>query len=106
VVSSVFLQANSTIVAQIRRLPVRPISFLEQYPLPTAPFHTTQSKLLIISLKTSTEGKLLATGWKTEGSEFESRCGQECSLLHVVQTDSEAHPASFQMGTAGKSARA
>jgi hypothetical protein len=35
----------------------------------------------------------------TEGSEFESREGQGFSLLYVVKTDSEAHPASYPMGT-------
>jgi hypothetical protein len=39
-------------------------------------------------------------------SEFESRYGQEFSLLHVVQTGSEAHPASYPMGTGGKAAGA
>jgi hypothetical protein len=39
------------------------------------------------------------TGWTTEGSEFESRWGQEISLLRVVQTGSGAHPASYSMGT-------
>jgi hypothetical protein len=40
----------------------------------------------------------LATGWKAEGSEFAFRYGQEFSLLHVVQTDSGSHPASYPMG--------
>jgi hypothetical protein len=40
----------------------------------------------------------MATGWTTEGSEFESRWGQEFSLLQVVKTDSGAHPASYPMG--------
>jgi hypothetical protein len=31
-------------------------------------------------------------------SEFESRYGQEFSLLHVVQTGSGAQPASYPMG--------
>jgi hypothetical protein len=35
----------------------------------------------------------------TNGSEFESQWEQEFSLLHVVQTGSEAHPASYPMGT-------
>jgi hypothetical protein len=43
----------------------------------------------------------MATGWTTEGSEFDSRWGQEISLLHVVQTGSGAHPASYPMGTGG-----
>jgi hypothetical protein len=33
----------------------------------------------------------LATGWTAEGSEFESRWGQDFSPLHV-QTGSGAHP--------------
>jgi hypothetical protein len=37
--------------------------------------------------------------WMTEGSEFESRKGQEFSLLHVVQTGSGVHPTSYPMGT-------
>jgi hypothetical protein len=32
-------------------------------------------------------------------SEFESRWGQECSLLHVFQTGFEAHPASYPVCT-------
>jgi hypothetical protein len=34
----------------------------------------------------------------TEGSEFEYCQGQEFSLLHVVQTVSGVHPASYPMG--------
>jgi hypothetical protein len=41
-------------------------------------------------------------GWTTKGSDFESRWGQTFSLLHVVQTGSEAYPASYQM-RAGRS---
>jgi hypothetical protein len=33
--------------------------------------------------------------WTTEESEFESRHGQEFSLLPVVQTGSAVHPASY-----------
>jgi hypothetical protein len=40
-------------------------------------------------------------GWTTEGSEFESRLGQELSLLEIVQTGSEVHPTSYPMGTGG-----
>jgi hypothetical protein len=32
---------------------------------------------------------------------FDSRKGQEFSLLYGVQTGSEAHPASYPMGTVG-----
>jgi hypothetical protein len=35
------------------------------------------------------------------GLEFEFRWGQEFSLLHIVQTGSEVHPASYKMGTGG-----
>jgi hypothetical protein len=44
----------------------------------------------------------IATGYGLDGrevSEFESQWGQEFSLLHVVQTGSGAHPASYRMGT-------
>jgi hypothetical protein len=40
-------------------------------------------------------------GWTTEGSEFESRKGQEFSLLQIVQIGSEVHPTSYPMGTGG-----
>jgi hypothetical protein len=42
----------------------------------------------------------LATGWTTEGPEFESRKGQEFSVLHIVQTGSGVHP-TYPMGTGG-----
>jgi hypothetical protein len=42
---------------------------------------------------------ILATGWKTVGSEFASRWSQEFSLIHIVQTGSGAHPASYPMRT-------
>jgi hypothetical protein len=38
-------------------------------------------------------------GWTTEESEFETRQGQKFSLLRVIQTGSEAHPASYPMDT-------
>jgi hypothetical protein len=41
----------------------------------------------------------MATGRSTEGSEFDSRWGQEFSLLYVVQTDSGVDPTSYPMGT-------
>jgi hypothetical protein len=44
----------------------------------------------------------LATGWTTEGSEFESWQCQECSLLHVTQTPSSPEPTEdpFPLGKA------
>jgi hypothetical protein len=39
-------------------------------------------------------------GWPTKGSEFDSQQGR-FSLLHSVHTDSEAHTASYPMGTRG-----
>jgi hypothetical protein len=40
----------------------------------------------------------IATGYRLDdGSEFESRQGQEFSLLQVVQTSPGAHPASYPM---------
>jgi hypothetical protein len=40
-------------------------------------------------------------GWTTKGLELESQYGQEFSLLHVIQTGSGAHPASYPMCTGG-----
>jgi hypothetical protein len=40
----------------------------------------------------------LPTDWTTHGSELQ---GQEFSFLHVVQSGSGAHPASYPMGTGG-----
>jgi hypothetical protein len=37
----------------------------------------------------------LAADWTTERSEFDSRYGQEFSLLLVVQTSCGVHPASY-----------
>jgi hypothetical protein len=47
-----------------------------------------------------------ATGYTTKGSKFESRRGKEFLFLHVVQTSSGAHPASYPMGSGGKAAGA
>jgi hypothetical protein len=44
---------------------------------------------------------LLAISWITEGLEFEPRLGKIFSLLHVVQTVSEAHPDSHPVGSEG-----
>jgi hypothetical protein len=53
-----------------------------------------------ILISTSTVGSRdSATGWTTEGSEFESRYGHESSLPYRVQTGSWAHSASYPMGT-------
>jgi hypothetical protein len=43
--------------------------------------------------------KLLATGWTTDRSEFESWYSQEFSLLYVVQPGSGVHPTSYTVGT-------
>jgi hypothetical protein len=48
----------------------------------------------------------MAASWTTEGSEFETRYGQEFSLLHVVQTGSGVHPTSYPMGMGDKAAEA
>jgi hypothetical protein len=44
-------------------------------------------------------GIRLATGWTTEGRS--SSPGSVKNFLHVVQTGSGAHPASYPMGTRG-----
>jgi hypothetical protein len=41
----------------------------------------------------------IVTGLMTQEFEFQSSKGQEFSLLHVVQTSSGAHPASYPMGS-------
>jgi hypothetical protein len=58
-------------------------------------------RLLRAGIAQSVQG--LATGWTTEGSDFESRYCQEFSLLHVVLTDSRVHPTSYSMGTGAHS---
>jgi hypothetical protein len=55
--------------------------------------------IIIIGVGIAQSVKRQATGWTAEGSEFESRQGQEFSLLYVVQTGSGAHPAFYPMGT-------
>jgi hypothetical protein len=49
------------------------------------------------------ESFLFSIGTEYEGSEFESRCGQEFCLLHVVQTGSGFHPTSSYPMSAGGS---
>jgi hypothetical protein len=41
----------------------------------------------------------LAAGWTIEGSEFESRYSQIFPLLHIIQTRSGVHAASYPVGT-------
>jgi hypothetical protein len=45
----------------------------------------------------------IATGYGLdgEGSEFEARYVQECSLFHIIQTGSTAHQTTYRMGTGG-----
>jgi hypothetical protein len=40
-------------------------------------------------------------GWTIEGSEYESRWGQEFSLLHLIQIGPRVHPASYPMSNGG-----
>jgi hypothetical protein len=40
--------------------------------------------------------------WMTEGSEFGSRYGQDCSLLHIIEIGSGFHSISYPMGTGVK----
>jgi hypothetical protein len=62
------------------------------YQLQTCCFLWLNSILYIYSyyIVNTKSAQRLATGWTTEGSEFESRLRQEFSLLQVVQTDSGA----------------
>jgi hypothetical protein len=67
-----------------------------QWRLPSTPFPIHNDKSTINSLHNWKSW--LQTGrqkrWK-----FESRWGQEISLLHVLQIDSGTHPASYPVGT-------
>jgi hypothetical protein len=45
--------------------------------------------------------KRLAMGWTIDRSEFEFQNGQEFALLHIVQTGSGAHTASYPISTGG-----
>jgi hypothetical protein len=58
-----------------------------------------------IIMKLYEAGIAMATGWTTEGCEFESWEGQEFSLLHVAQTGSGVHSVSYPMGTGGSFSR-
>jgi hypothetical protein len=69
------------------------------YVRPSSLAYLSGRPLLNIVSRDSVVG--IATGWTTKGSEFESLWGQGFSLLHVVQTGSGAHTASFPMGTGG-----
>jgi hypothetical protein len=51
-------------------------------------FLATSKAIIIISYEYYVHLDRLPTGWTTKESEFESRWGQEFSLLHVVQTGS------------------
>jgi hypothetical protein len=62
--------------------------------------HLSGMKQLYGSLDSSV-GIATGYGWMAEGSEFESRKGEEFSLLHVVQTGCGVHPISYPMGTEG-----
>jgi hypothetical protein len=59
---------------------------------------TLETYFLFISLFTSPTSFV---DWTTEKSEFESRWGQEFSLLQLIQTGPEVHPTSSPMGTGG-----
>jgi hypothetical protein len=59
---------------------------------------------LLTCIRKCTRGPICsARGWKIEGSEFESRWGQEFSILQIVQNGSEVHPTSYPMSTGGGS---
>jgi hypothetical protein len=63
-------------------------------------------KLLLLSHPSRKHGSIgnrdsavcMATGSTAEESEFESQSGKDFSPLHVVQTGSQAHPASCPVG--------
>jgi hypothetical protein len=55
----------------------------------------------IHSSRDSVVGIATSYGLDDRGVEFESRYGEEFSLLQIVQTGSEVHPTSYPMGTGG-----
>jgi hypothetical protein len=55
----------------------------------------------VLRSRNSVVGIETGYGLETEGSEFESRKGQEFSLLHVVQTVSGVYRTPYPMGTGG-----
>jgi hypothetical protein len=56
--------------------------------------------LLLLLLLAAVEQSVLqlTLDWTPDGSGFESVLGKKSSLLHIVQTGSGAHPATYQMG--------
>jgi hypothetical protein len=56
----------------------------------------------IISVSRDSRVGIATSYWlEDEGLEFESRWGQEFSLLHVIQTGSGVHPTFYPLGTWG-----
>jgi hypothetical protein len=66
---------------------------------------TASGLLLLPQLSGSRDSSVgIATGlWagRLRCRSFESRCDQEFSVVHIVQTGSGAHPASCAVGTGG-----
>jgi hypothetical protein len=55
----------------------------------------------VVRSRDSVVGIATSYGLDDKGSEFESRWGQEFSLLQIIQTGSEVPPTSYPMGTGG-----
>jgi hypothetical protein len=66
-----------------------------------APNIGVQVYLFIFKYRCRDSSVGIATGYGLDDRVVESRWGQDFLLLHVVQTGSRAHPASYQMDTAG-----
>jgi hypothetical protein len=59
-------------------------------------------EILWMCLLLEEQGCGMVAQWYGDGLDgIDSRQGQDFSLLHVVQTGSGAHPASYPMGTGG-----
>jgi hypothetical protein len=69
----------------------------KSYSLVILPFYTIWSVLLTEWGQLNLYSEGLRTGWQA----FYSRQGQDFSLLRSLQTGSEAHPASYPVGTGG-----
>jgi hypothetical protein len=77
----------------------------------SAPWVSEWQQIYVVHTHTHTQWNFCNPKWltvpslpknrTTKGSEFESRWGQEFSLLHIVQTGSGAQPAYNPMGVGG-----
>jgi hypothetical protein len=97
--SGILIHLKNSYVPRIRRCPGR------REPVSKGPCTSMLLKLRVGANKQGYYGMCgIATGYGLDdqgGREFESRQGQNFSLLHIVQTGSGVHPTSYKMSTGG-----